>query len=74
MAMIYPHLNPNGGPQGLLATLSMDTPQGPQLLYRNNWVARPNYRTLVFIFPQDKRPRVMRISEDNIIFQVLPNK
>jgi len=67
MAMIYPHLNPNGGPQGLLATLSMDTPQGPQLLYRNNWVARPNRCSLVFIFPQDKRTSVMRISDDKSV-------
>ncbi len=68
------HLNPKGGPQGLLTTISRDTPQGPQLLYRNNWVVRPNYRTLVFIFSQDKRPCVMRITDVDLMFQVPPNK
>ena len=74
IVQLDPRLNPNGGPQGLLATVSRDTPQGPQLLYNTNWVVRPNYRTLVFIFPQDKRTSVMRITDDNSMLQVRPNK
>jgi len=54
--------------------VGMKTPEGPRLLYSNNWVVRPTQRTLVFIFPQDDRMQVMRIADDISLYASPPPK
>jgi len=68
MALAYPKLKADDESDTRYTSVSMDTPEGPHQLYGNNWVARPNRRTLVFIFPQDDRICVMRVSDDIGIF------
>ena len=68
MNLAYPKLKAGEEDDTRYTSVSMDTPEGPQMLYGNNWVARPGRRTLVFIFPQDERMCVMRVSDDISIF------
>jgi len=53
------------------ATVSMKTPEGPRLLYTNNWVVNPSQRTLAFIFSQDKLFQIICI-EDHISLYTPP--
>lgn len=73
MALIDSRLKPNAGPQARIATLSVNAPQGPQLLYSNNWAVRPNCRTLAFLLPQGQGLSVVRITDDISMFNV-PSK
>ena len=53
-------------------TLSTPTPNGPRLLYSNNWMVRPNQRTLVFIVSQGDGLQVTRIVDDQGSFAETP--
>ena len=62
--LINPQLKSAGQTETRYTTLSKSTPQGPYLLYSNNWVVRPTQRTLVFIAPQGDGLQVTRIIDD----------
>ncbi|MDP3851844.1 MAG: hypothetical protein Q8Q59_15175 [Luteolibacter sp.] len=65
---IDPHLKSATETETRYITVSMDTPEGPRLLYSNNWAVRPSHRTLVFIFPQDEQLQIMRIADDIALY------
>jgi len=67
-----PHLKPTAETQTRYATVSVDTPQGPRMLYSNNWAVRPTQRTLVFMFSQDEHLQVMRITDDIAVYAAPP--
>jgi len=62
--LIEPHLKSKGKPETRYTSVIRDLPEGPQLLYGNNWVVYPTNRTLVFIFTQDDNMEVMRVGDD----------
>ncbi len=72
LAMVYPKLKDNAESDAQYTTVSMDSPHGPQLLYCNNWVMCSKQRTLVFIFPQEDRMNVLRVSDDKSTFPSPP--
>jgi len=67
MALVHPKLKADDKKEIRYTSVSMDAPEGPQLLYSNYWVARPNLRTLVFISSQEERMSVIRVAEDKCI-------
>lgn len=67
---VDPHLQPPvaNESQTRYTTVSMNTPNGPRLLYSNNWVVRPTQRTLVFVFTHENLFQVMRISDGSALY------
>jgi len=63
-----PRLKPGAGTETRYATVSANTPQGPRLLYGNNWAVRPAQRTLVLVFSQDERLQVLRVTDDIALY------
>lgn len=62
--LIDPRLKTGTSSETRYTTLSVVTPEGTRLLYSNNWVVRPNQRTLVFIASQGDGIQVTRIVDD----------
>lgn len=63
-----PNLKSTTEPETRYTTVSIITPQGPKMLYSNNWAVRPTQRTLVFVFAQDDRLQLMRLGDDLALY------
>lgn len=72
VARLDPHLKSTTENETRYASVSMNTAEGPQVLYGSNWAARPTQRTLVFIFGQDGRIQIMRVSDDRALYAPPP--
>jgi len=71
--MIDPRLKTDE-PETRYTTLTTPTQNGPVLLYSNNWVVRPNQRSMVVISEEGEGVKVTRIVDDKGQYAPLTTK
>ncbi|MEX1049901.1 MAG: hypothetical protein WED15_10260 [Akkermansiaceae bacterium] len=68
LARIDPRIQAGKESDTRFTAISWNSPAGRRVLYSNNWVVKPNQRTIVFISSQDNRILVMRIRDNIAIY------